>query len=177
MNIVCGYSNLRPEVREALDRYAAGIHVEYRDCSISNESYHDLLDEFWQIAVDLMVVEHDVVIDERVVPAFLECPEPWCGFGYDVAVGYGVYLGCTRFRGSVLEAVPDMFELVQDERQSGVPAKAWYRIDVRIDQVLRQRGYTPHLHMPPVRHLNEHNRLADPVPVWQPAVKETRDAV
>lgn len=173
-NVVCGYTNLRPETREAIERLWPDRH-ELRDVSYSAEAYHDLLDEYWQVGLDFIVIEHDIVPDERVPVEFEECPEPYCGFGYDVAVGYGVYLGCTRFRSDVLEAVPEMFELTQQETQSGVPGKAWYRIDVRLDQILRQRGYTPHLHMPPVRHLNEHNRLAEPVPYWKPSIAAAKE--
>jgi len=166
MHVVVGYTNLRPEVQEALDRHAAAVEVVYQDCAHSNETYHDLLDEHWQAGTDFAVVEHDIVIDERVVPTFERCPEPWCGFGYELAVGYRVALGCTRFRAALMDAVPDLFELTQTETQSGVPRKAWYRLDARVDQILREHGYTPHLHMPPVKHLNAVQRLAEPVPVY-----------
>jgi len=166
VKILVGYSQLRPEVRAALDRHADGCDVIYHDCSASNEAYHEFLDEHWQIGLDLVVIEHDIVIDERVIPEFQACPKPWCGFGYEVGVGYGVYLGCTRFRRQLLDAVPDAFDLVQQERQSGVPPKAWYRLDVRLDAVLREHDFEPHLHMPPVRHLNDVSKLADPIPVY-----------
>lgn len=166
MKILVGYSDLRPEVRDALDSHSGNCEVVYQDCAASTDMYHEFLDEHWQVGLDLVIVEHDIVIDERVIPEFVACPQPWCGFGYEVAVGYGVYLGCTRFRRTLLDTVPDALELVQQETQSGVPPKAWYRLDVRLDSVLREHGFEPHLHMPPVRHLNEVSRLADPVAPW-----------
>jgi hypothetical protein len=170
MRILVGYTDLRPEVSEALDRYAVpyGHTIAYEDCRPSTDRYHEALAQEWRAGADFAVVEHDIVIDQRVFPAFEACEEPWCGFGYDAAVGYKVMLGCTRFRSELVQAVPDLLELCASETQSGVPARAWYRLDVRVDEVLRRRGYTAHLHMPPIRHLNETNRLAEPLPVWQP---------
>jgi hypothetical protein len=170
MRILVGYTNLRPEVSEALDLYAvpAGHEPVYEDCRASNDRYFEALEHEWRAGADFAVVEHDVVIDERVMAGFQACPEPWCGYGYDIAVGYRVALGCTRFRAELMAAVPDLLERCMEETQSGVPAKAWYRLDVRIDEVLRRAGYTAHLHMPPVAHLNESNRLATPIPPWQP---------
>lgn len=166
MRIVVGYTHLPAEVEDALGRYAAGCDIDRRDCSSSVEAYHELLASAWQRGDDFIVCEHDIVIDERTLPEFEACEEPWCGFGYELAVGYRVALGLTRFRGELVRAVPDLFDLVQLETSSGVPPKAWYRLDVRLDQVLRERGYTPHLHMPPVAHLNGRQRLESPVPVY-----------
>jgi hypothetical protein len=170
VRVLVGYTNLRPEVREALDRHAVphGCEIVYEDCTPSSDHYHDTLTREWARQETFAVVEHDIVIDERVIPSFDGCPEVWCGFGYELAVGYQVCLGCTRFRAELIAEVPDLLDLVQHETQSGVPAKAWYRMDVRIGEVLKHRGYTPHLHMPPIRHLNDTNRLQDPVPVWEP---------
>lgn len=165
MITLCAHTNLRPETREAVARLWPA--AEFVDVTGSETAYHEALDERWQAGVDLIVIEHDIVPHDQVAAEFAECPEPWCQFSYELAVGWvgqplgpPSALGCVRFRASLLEAEPDAIEAAGQTDNTGVPRNAWYRIDCRLNLVLHERGYRPHTHLPPVAHLNPVQRLA-----------------
>lgn len=157
MNVLCAHTNLRDETREAVTRLWP--HVELVDVTHSTTGYHEALDERWQAGCDLVNIEHDIVPHDGVPAAFADCPEPWCVFLYELAVGFIPALGCARFRAELLAAEPDAIQSAGETDNTGVPANAWWRIDVRLDRHLRDRGYTPHIHEPPVVHLNERQKL------------------
>lgn len=157
MLVVCGYTNLRPEVQAALAEHAPDAWV--RSVAGDERAYHRLLCEAWAAGTDMLVVEHDIVLEPHVIGELDACDEPWCGFVYDLAVGYKVCLGCTRFASALVQAEPNAMLRAGDSDNSGVNERAWYRIDVRLDRILRDRGYTPHPHWPPLRHLNDTNRM------------------
>lgn len=167
MNVLCAYTNLRDETREAVTRLWP--HAELVDVTHSQTAYHDALDERWQAGVDLVNIEHDIVPRTDVREAFEACRELWCCFSYELAVGYvGLAggppsaLGCTRFRAELLEAEPDAIAEAGRSDNTGVPVQAWWRIDARLNLLLHERGYRPHTHLPPVVHLNEKSKLARP---------------
>lgn len=162
MNIMLGYvdGRLHPETVHSLDYYSLGT-AEYVDASGDPFAYWRAMSRFWVSGDDLMTVEHDNVIHGQVIPQFLECPEPWCSFGYPTKPGepYNllvVGLGCTRFRKELLAACPPhLVDEVQGACKDcrGVPG-CWRHCDVRIRTVLYAAGYKPHVHYPPVGHLN-----------------------
>lgn len=167
MIVVCAYSSLRKETRAALETYAAGRELIFRDVNGTQTGYHEFLDEMWQAGVGFAVVEHDIVIDSTTLDDFDACPELWCQRTYELAVGFvglpdgpASALGCVRFRAALLEAEPDAIEAAGYSDNTGVPENAWWRIDARLNLVLHERGYRPHTHLPPVVHLNPKQKLA-----------------
>ena len=160
--VACAWTDLRPATREAIELNANGREVLFRDCRGRTDAYWEFLDELWQAGCDFTVIEHDIVIHSAVLDGFDRCPEPWCAHLYELAVGYRPALGCTRFRHQLLEAEPDALVEAAKGDNSQVPGRAWWRIDVRLDQVLRDRGYLPHIHQPNVGHLNPVQKLAHP---------------
>ena len=164
MRVLCCWTDLRPDTQAALEHHSAaqGHELELVDCRRGDTRYHEQLERYWQAGADWVNVEHDLVIDERVLPAFEACAEPWCVFVYELACGYTPgALGCVRFRAELMAALPDAMRLAGLADTSGVVAKAWYRTDVRLDLYLRHAGYRPHVHGR-IQHLNPVSKLADP---------------
>jgi hypothetical protein len=65
-------------------------------------------------------------------------------------------LGCTRFSAGLKAAEPDLLDVVGEVTGDGLPARDWRRLDVRILDELRKRGYEQHRHQPDVRHYHRY---------------------
>lgn len=136
---------LHPLCERALARYAP--EAEMFDLGNRPDAYHELLCEVWAAGEAFLVVEHDVEIHADVVPELEACPEPWCLYPY--GIGFpprpcDCALGCTRFSADLIAAVPDLMR--------SLPCRDWRRQDCEISPRLRRDGFTPHVHVPPVRH-------------------------
>lgn len=163
---------LRQETVAALVEHSP-IQPVFHDVSSSEAAYFSLLKSEWELCnllgQDLMVVEHDVVIHDTVVEGFLDCPEPWCAYPYRMGENVIPALGCTRFRHELIWWTQDMWPKVALFGQAGnyddgvgvIPPKHWGRLDVRIDAVLMPLGLRPHVHQPPVGHLNPNHETSD----------------
>jgi hypothetical protein len=131
---------LRPETVEALERYCP-YDVEYVDVSDDVTSYHRLIVDEWWPRVDLVVVEHDVVVHETVFQTFEQCPEPWCVFPYPRGGECLVGLGCARFRKELPEIRPS------------ICGRHWMSVDTWVAGMLQMKGFAPHPHEPWVGHV------------------------
>jgi hypothetical protein len=121
-------------------------------------AYWKLLAAAWLEPGDLIVIEHDIGIHAGVVPGFTECREPWCGVAYPLDRGVMLAcLGCTRFTADLKAAEPDLLEVAGRVTGDGLPAKDWRRLDVRLGDELRRRGYSLHQHEPAVRHYHRYS--------------------
>lgn len=151
----------RPETRAALETLWPDRH-ELVNVTGTTTRYHETLERYWSSQAPFIVIEQDVVPTEHVRDAFDSCAEPWCVFVGELSVGYTPgWLGCARFSGDLLRAEPDAMTEAGRADTSGPPARVWWRIDVRLDRILRDRGYRPHVHGR-VQHLNTVSTLADP---------------
>lgn len=109
---------------------------------------------------DLVTVEHDVVINESVIPEFEACPELWClfpvrhpGCGPDGWMDSG--LCCTRFRKELADVLPVSLIEAQGgscHRCEGVDPSCWVHVDGRFNDAGRSKGVRPHVHSPSVGH-------------------------
>lgn len=155
--ILLPYTRLHPATARLANRHAPG-HVRVRLDPADREAYWRLLAQAWGEPGDLAVIEHDIGVHAGVIPAFAGCPEPWCGFPYQLARGIGVRacLGCTRFAGRLKAAGPDLLDVVGDVTGDGLPRRDWRRLDVRIGDELTRRGYALHVHEPQVAHYHRY---------------------
>lgn len=158
MRILCAHtdSGIRPETRHALERHAPGC-VDYRDVTDDPErAYGRIVAELWRAGTDFAVVEHDIVVRADVIEAFDECAELYCAFPYAWTTNVGPALGCTRFRGELLRGHPSA--------AAALPALPFRQVDYQLMRVelARVRGIRPHLHLPPVEHLNLSQQLLAP---------------
>jgi hypothetical protein len=142
LRVVCPFTQVQPETWDALERYAPNAEFVRMD---SDTSYYNLMATLWQGDGSLLVVEHDVVIHEHVIPEFSTCPQSWCSFPY--SGGYVLFdegLGCARFSFSLLRRLPHLIADITDRH--------WSSLDSRIADSLRAAGHKVHVHGPPVGH-------------------------
>lgn len=120
----------------------------------SETAYFEVLSRYW--GQDLIVIEHDIVIHDKVIPEFLACLEPWCAFPYRHRSGQvAPALGCTRFRKELPDIMDELgaISTTRTGRNDNSRPKIWQRLDTRIHLLLSERGYKCHVHTPEVEHL------------------------
>lgn len=108
--------------------------------------YAQLLHEVWQDDGDLVIIEHDIGVHEKVLPRFLDCDQPWCGNAYPVGHLPTMALGCTRFTAGLKKALPGLMDSLGD----------WRQLDTRIQERLHAVGHVQHRHFPDVHHFHEY---------------------
>jgi hypothetical protein len=142
---------------ETLTAVATWPHL-LADVSASDSAYFELLAEWWgSDERELMTIEHDIVVDVVGIREMLNCQEQWCAAWYPFEAGELYGLGCTKFARSIRLAVPDLFDRVGEISFTVHPPKHWCSMDFLITHtVLRERGFTPHLHrLDGIRHLSK----------------------
>ena len=164
MRILCAYvpDGLRPETEVALKEHAPGLTDWHAVSPQDPLAYPRLVAHYWRTGKDFAVVEQDIVVRADVIDAFLNCPEPWCAYPYAWTTNVGVALGCNRFRSELLSKYPGAAD--------GAHHVGWWQFDVVfLRRILAgEHGLQPHVHLPPVEHLNEAKKLlpdADPTPL------------
>lgn len=121
--------------------------------------YFGAFSDQWGGRDDLVCIEQDVLVHDRVVEQFAACPEPWCTFGWEVSPGQPSFwwLGCTKFSASLQNMIP-----VEDLRRPHPPEVCARCADVpchrHLDVILTAVGKAlgqdwPHVHSPDIRHL------------------------
>jgi hypothetical protein len=158
LRVVCPYTNLRKETREALERYAP--QVEFVDVSSDEQALWRLWKEVWADCQDTVFVEHDIVIHEGVIPAFENCKDVWCTFAYPYAFGnndpyHGT--GCVRFRAELMADFPDLWDIVGKMSGPHHPPGHWCSLDGYSQVTLWAAEYHSHQHDPACKHLDPGN--------------------
>lgn len=161
LRVLCCYTDLRPGTRAALAVHAPA--AELVDVSGDPFAYSAQLTSRWDGTAALVVVEHDIVIHDAVMPAFAACPEPWCLYPYWLRPG-GPWLahglGCARFTAAVQRLVPAA-ELLAPRSAgcevcawAGSPVRpgCWRHVDACVAWALDAAGVRPHVHQPGVGH-------------------------
>lgn len=169
MRIVCvsAGNQLRKETQDALIANWVVQNIHFRFIEKADQTgYLRILTEFWEQKQDFAVVEPDIVIRKDVAEAMLNCHCEYGCFPYAWTTNVGPALGCTWFRRSFLEKYPDAMREVQHKNVS------WKQLDVVLMRhvLARKHGEQPHVHLPPVQHLNEAKALlpeADPHPMME----------
>lgn len=161
MRIVVPFTDLKAETRRALLAHADGHELDFVFVGESDTAYCELLQAVWAEGKAFAIVEHDIVIGPATIPGFDSCPEPYCAAPYAWTTQVGPALGCTRFRTELLDLVPDAMEQVAAMPSNWGAAGHHRQLDVFLmRRVLRDRhGLQPHVHLPPVEHLNPKQAL------------------
>lgn len=155
--IVVPYTRLHPATARLANRHAPG-HRRVKLDPADMSAYWRLMAACWREPGELVVIEQDIGIGPEVLPGFAACPEPWCGNPYRIGRQLLVCLGCTRFSAKLKAAEPDVLDVVGEVGNDGLPAKDWRRLDVRILDELRKRGYRQHWHEPQVSHYHKYGQ-------------------
>lgn len=158
MRVVVAYAQLYPETRAALE--ADGIAAEYEFTGASQTAYYELMARLWQQGRPFVLIEQDIVVWPGAVAALEACPEPVCGFAYELSTGWGSWLGCTRFSERLITAEPGAFQAIDALPFDGTPKRYWGRLDTRLFQVLEAGGWAKHVHWPAVEHLHASQKFA-----------------
>jgi hypothetical protein len=158
MRICCFYSDtVHANTAAAIAKYAP--QTEYVDVSGDTLNYGRAILERWTGEDDLVIIEHDIEINDDVISTFDSCPSPWCTYGYDIfAPPYTVLcnfgIGCVKISAQ-LQRDLDFNQLVLKE-----PCRChrihqhWWEIDSRLvyvvtsdmDIQLCDHGKVGHLH-------------------------------
>lgn len=158
LRVLVAHTRLHPSTAVLLNRYAPG-HVRVRLDPADMSGYWRVLAKAWTDPGVLLVIEQDIGIHPGVVEGLEACPKPWCGHPYSIGAQVLVCLGCTKFSAELKAAEPDLMEVVGRDASGGLPARDWRRLDVRILDELRRRGYEQHRHEPPVAHYHRYPRV------------------
>ena len=153
--ILLPYTRLHPVTARLANQHAPG-HRRARLDPADDAAYWRLLAEAWRQPGDLIVIEQDIGIHAGVIEGLTACPQPWCGHPYPIGAQLLVCLGCTKFSAALKAVEPNLLDEVGEDGTGGLPAKNWRRLDVRILDHLRARGYRQHEHAPPVRHYHKY---------------------
>lgn len=157
IRVVVPYTAIHPLTEKALNRFARRAERIY--VGQSDTSYSELLSRLWTEGKTVLLVEHDIQIRAGLVSEAARCSHLWCTWPYagagwtDPKANPLLYqsLGCTKFDGELMRAEPDVLSVASALTQ-GLPAGDWRRMDVSILPTLKERGYEPHRHEPPVLH-------------------------
>lgn len=153
--ILVPFTRLHPATARLLNRHAPGharVRIDPRDV----EAYWRIVADAWRQPGDLLIVEQDIGIHAGVIEGLTACREPWCGHPYLIGEQLLMCLGCTRFTAELKTAEPDLLDVIGEDATGGLPARHWQRLDVRILDHLRDRGYAQHVHQPPVAHYHRY---------------------
>ena len=136
---------IREQVRALMIDHVEPLYVYMEEES----SYWRLLKRLWEERETFVLVEHDIIPWPGAIAALWACDSPWCTYEYPLE-NYSILagFGCTLVRDVLMEAVPNVW----DE----APETHWWGLDSWLShKSLSLLGRDkPHLHAPPVTHLN-----------------------
>lgn len=122
--------------------------------------YGELLAALWARAADFTLIEHDIIPHPWAVADLAACPLPLCVFPYANTDRYAGWLGCTRVRAELPARFPGLVADVLGQTWNPLPAGHYIPLANFFFDALEGHGITPHLHLPPVGHLNPAQRIA-----------------
>lgn len=142
-SIVVPYVTLIPLAKAVLESYRLPItYVELTD----DDAYRRLLKLIWRARETVTIVEHDILPWPGALEEVTACPCSWGTYSYKTLGGVGIahMLGCAKLTGKLMDALPTVWD------EPG----HWSGLDQRLFFAARAAGIEPHLHRPPVIHLN-----------------------
>ncbi len=149
MKVVCPCTDgLRQETLDCLlAANAAGVRVEFRNVRTSPTAYAELITELWAERRGFLIVEEDMSFTVEQLQSLIKCDRPYCANPYEWTTNIGPALGFTKFGARVLRDVPT----------PNLHGVAWNQVDYVLMRTILGRTHhrQPHLHLPPVQHLNE----------------------
>lgn len=157
--------SLRDETLDALVKHAENLQLIVIDPD-DQYAYGKAIAKQWRLGESFMVVEPDNVIREDVMDAADNCGCEYGCFPYEWVTNIGPALGCTWFKDTFIAKYPAAVEM------AGPRIVSWRQFDVMLMRRVLAAKYheQPHVHLPPVEHLNEAKKLrpdADPTPLME----------
>jgi hypothetical protein len=128
---------------------AAVPNARFVDVSSDNYAYWRLLRSLWSLEETFVIVEHDMVPSEEMIPGMWSCPEVWCAHAYRMDSIVETALGLVKFGSALLRSTSSLLDGIMEQH------RVWSGLDSIVIAELHRRGYKEHVHQPPVRHLHE----------------------
>lgn len=158
LTILCAYTDLRPETKQALDPWGP----EYVDVSSSPQAYWSAVRDRWTGERDLVIIEHDVVVHDQVMPEFAQCDRLWCTFPYPCAQGgqFETGAGCARYSKYLQRFIPA--SEIEEKAVHWVycdcppecsPGICWHHMDAYLVGAFQRYDISLHLHEGAVGHV------------------------
>lgn len=130
--------------------------VSWHDVSEDRWAYTDYLQDMWDRGQTFINVEHDVVPWPGALEQLMDCPNPWCFFGYrqalDVAANGGAPFGLVKLDERIIAGLPRVWQEMRVHYRDH--DQAWRYNDIHFFAHARAQGWHPHQHVPSV--LNAH---------------------
>jgi len=170
-----------------------GMEVHKVDVTDNPWGYPDHLRERWAQGESFINMEHDIVPWPGALHRLIECPEPWCFYGYqtdiDFAANGAAPFGLVKFGSDLIATIPDVWTDHRAWWQSNFEkfgdrtSEPWVHCDNYFVAYVKERGlFTPHQHYPAVLNANPltlevdgttndgHKHLYEPYPNPSPGV-------
>lgn len=157
-SVLCCTVTPHPAAAEALREHAP--HAEIVPLAEDDTfGYWREIRSRWTGGRDLILIEQDIQVREDTISSLAGCPEPWCVFAYPIfrsqdRLIYG--LGCTKISAAAQRLATA--DLIAEGFWACAACKGegcWWHLDGRVTEVLRGRGYAPHVHGD-IPHLHEY---------------------
>lgn len=113
---------------------------------IGDDGYRQMMRQLWEAGETFINIEHDIIPWPGAIEELWGCPCEWGTYSYRYHGGIGIahMLGLAKITDKLIKRLPDLW----DE-----PAH-WSQLDQKLFFAAREIGQEPHLHRPPVIHLN-----------------------
>ncbi len=146
------YTYIQPATRIALNDY------EYTPVLCDDEyGYVRYFRQRWADKETFINCEHDTVFWPGAIELLLECPKPWCAYGWSTQDRFvnavSVYLSLTKISWAMIRLLPGIWN--KDIH--------WEYLDTHLTKCAREKGLEIHQHYPPI--VNANPRILDPVAV------------
>ena len=128
---------------------AAVPGAHYVDVSGDHQAYWRLLRDLWDGGETVVIVEHDIVPAPGMVLGLFDCPSQWCAHEYRMDDIIATAFGLVKFGSDMLLGTSNLISGILDQH------RVWSGLDSMVIAELHRRGYSEHVHQPPVRHLHE----------------------
>lgn len=130
--------------RTARIRRAEFVRIDAADIY----AYWQLLVRVFEHGGDFLIIEQDMAPTDEQITDIMDCPEPWCVFGYFRGTFNMCALGMFRLRKEVYAAYPSLLR-----RDLPInPPVPYDQCDGVIYSRLGACSYEPHRHYPDVEH-------------------------
>lgn len=133
--------------------------VVYKDVSEDQWSYTKVLEELWQQGETFALMEHDMVPWPGAITQIINCPYPWCFYGYtpdiDLVENGCAPFGLIKISAKLIEEFPEVWTRMRAYFDEDFEF-AWMHHDTfMFDYIVnQQKGQKPHQHFPSVFNAN-----------------------
>ena len=135
---------LDPATKAAVE--ATGLGVLYREM-VEDEDYYITIATLWAQGQTFVTVEQDIVPAPGMIEEMLNCPEPWCAYGYEYPpFGHYAGMGLAKFSAELLAKLPDAMVETGKWADDKHPPMFWCRVDGWLKQYLTDQGQKQHIH-------------------------------